>query len=75
MKLNKKIKLLPIYFMPTLSIAQGSQSVEMADAFRADGKIYVVVLGLVIILTAMIILLIRVDKRIFHLEREFKKDN
>ena len=70
MKLNKKIKLLPIYFMPTLSIAQGSQSVEMADAFRADGKIYVVVLGLVIILTGVVIFLVRVDRKLSKMERK-----
>ncbi|MDD1444444.1 hypothetical protein MEO93_29725 [Dolichospermum sp. ST_sed3] len=46
----------------------------MADVLRQDGKIYTVVFGVVIILTAMIILLIRVDRRLFKLERQVKKD-
>jgi len=47
----------------------------MADVLRQDGKIYTVVVGLVIILTAMIILLIRVDKKIFRLEKQEKEDD
>jgi hypothetical protein len=35
-----------------------------------DGKIYTVVFGLVIILTAMIILLIRLDRKISRLEAQ-----
>ena len=55
---------------PTLSMAQGSQSVEMADAFRQDGKIYVVVLGLVIILTGVVVFLVRVDRKLTRMERK-----
>ena len=50
--------------------AQGSPSVEMADTFRADGKIYVVVLGLVIILTGVLLFLIRVDRKLSRLEKK-----
>ena len=56
------------------SLCQSTEKVEMADVLRQEGKIYTVVFGLVIILTAMIILLIRVDRKIFHLEKEMKKD-
>ena len=45
----------------------------MADTFREDGKIYVVVLGLVIILTGVILFLIRVDRKIFKLEKRIGK--
>jgi hypothetical protein len=41
----------------------------MADAFRQDGKIYVVVLGLVIILTGVVMFLIRVDRKLNRLEK------
>ena len=58
--------------MTSTSFAQGSSEVEMADVLRQDGKIYTVVFGLVVILTAMIILLIRVDRRLFRLEQEQK---
>jgi uncharacterized membrane protein YciS (DUF1049 family) len=46
----------------------------MADILRQDGKIYTVVFGVVIILTAMIILLIRMDRKIFRLEKQVKKE-
>ena len=45
----------------------------MADVLRQDGKIYTVVLGLVVILTAMIVLLVRVDRKLFRLEQDQKQ--
>lgn len=54
------------------AFAQGSPSVEMADTFRADGKIYVVVLGLVIILTGVLLFLIRVDRKLSILEKKIE---
>lgn len=60
-------------FLPEKILGQGNSSVEMADAFRKDGKIYVVVLALVIILTGVCIFLIRVDRKIFKLEKKFEK--
>jgi formate-dependent nitrite reductase membrane component NrfD len=56
-----------------LSFGQATAKVEMADVLRQDGKIYTVVLGVVVILTAMVILLIRVDRKIFKLEQQTKK--
>lgn len=44
--------------------------IEMADSLRADGKIYVVVLSLLIILGGLIFYLIRLDGKIGKLERE-----
>lgn len=73
MKLNRIIKLLLCTLMPALSMAQGSESVEMADTFRQDGKIYVVVLGLVIILTGVVLFLIRVDRKLTRIERKDHK--
>jgi hypothetical protein len=72
----KAIKVLGaiLFFLAPFQIrSQGSQSVEMADAFREDGKIYVVVLGLVIILTGVTFFLIWVDRRIFRLEKKLGK--
>lgn len=57
------------------SFSQNVDQVEMADVLRRDGKIYTVVAGLVIILTAMIVLLVRVDRKIFKIEKELKKNN
>ena len=56
------------------TLSQGSEEVEMADVLRQDGKIYSVVFGLVVILTAMIILLIRLDRKLFRIEQDFKRE-
>ena len=66
--------LLTLIFTSLNSLAQGTADAEMADVLRQDGKIYTVVFGLVVILTAMIILLIRVDRKLFRLEREQKRE-
>ena len=55
------------------SFCQGNSDVEMADLLRRDGKIYTVVIGLVVILTGMILLLLRVDRKIFRLEKQIEK--
>ena len=44
-------------------------AVEMADTFRADGKIYVVIAVLGIILVGLITYLIYLDKKISRLEK------
>ena len=45
-------------------------AVEMADALRTSGKIYVVVLVVTVILTGLIIYLVRLDKKVSRLEKE-----
>lgn len=70
MKLIKRFKLFFLCVFPSTILAQGSKSVEMADTFRQDGKIYVVVLGLVIILTGVVLFLIRVDRKLSRLEKK-----
>jgi heme export protein D (CcmD) len=47
-----------------------NKKVEMADAMRSNGKIYVVVAVLVIILSGLILYVIRLDKKISRLEKE-----
>lgn len=74
MKRFRTINILALVFVSLESFCQSNDKVEMADVLRQDGKIYTVVFGVVIILTAMIILLIRVDRRLFKLERQVKKD-
>ncbi len=71
----KKIKLIIIILimLSTNLYAQSSQTVEMADVLRQSGKIYTVVLGLVVILTGMIIFLIKVDRKISKLEKSTEK--
>jgi uncharacterized membrane protein len=54
---------------------QAQQEVEMADQLRADGKIYVVVAVLSIILLGVLLYLIRIDTKISKLEKESRGDN
>lgn len=62
---------LPIFLIASLTsfatYAQGD-TVEMADALRKDGKIYVVVLVLATIFAGIIALLVRLDRKINKLE-------
>jgi hypothetical protein len=64
-----------LLFVPLMNFAQNNTEVEMADALRENGKIYVVVLGLAIILTGLIIFLIRIDRKIFILEKRDRKSD
>ena len=47
------------------------QRIEMADQLRANGKIYVVVTVVVIILLGLILYVTRLDRKISRLEKEF----
>lgn len=49
-----------------------SETVEMADVMRSNGKIYVVVLVLGVILTGIIVYLINLDKKIAKIENRIK---
>jgi CcmD family protein len=49
-----------------------SRKVEMADQFRADGKIYVVIAVLVTILLGIFAYVIRLDRKIGRLEKDSK---
>jgi CcmD family protein len=50
----------------------GAQQVEMADRFRADGKIYVVIFVLGAILLGLILYVVRLDRKITKLEKDIK---
>ena len=69
MKCIKVLSFLLLMLLPGTIFSQGSNSVEMADAFRSNGKIYVVVLGLTIILTGVIAFLIVVDRKLHNMEK------
>ena len=63
--------LLPLLLLASAAFAQTSATEpEMADALRASGKIYVVVLVLVIIVTGLLVYLIRLDGKVSRLEKE-----
>lgn len=48
--------------------------VEMADKLKADGKIYVVVGVVLIILTGLILYLVRIERKVAKLEKEMEAD-
>lgn len=58
-------------------MAAGTQfanaQVEMADDFRGEGKIYVVIAIILVILAGFFFLLFKLDKRSKHLEKEVEQ--
>lgn len=60
--------LLIISSLPTL--AQSNDEIVMADTFRADGKIYVVVAVILLIFAGMVIYMVRIDRKVKKLEKE-----
>lgn len=55
-----------------LSLTALGQEVEMADQWRADGKIRIVIGVVLIILSGLFIYLIRMDRRLRTLEQKDK---
>lgn len=57
-------------FLPCLfAAAQGDGGAEMADTFRREGKIYVVVAVILAIFAGIVVYLIRLDRKITKLEK------
>lgn len=50
--------------------AQPGNEVEMADTLRSSGKIYVVILTIVIIFTGLAVYLFSIDRRLKKIEKE-----
>lgn len=46
---------------------------EMADVFRADGKIYVVIAVMALVFISVVILLLIIERRLKKLENKFNK--
>ena len=73
MKLNKYFSRLSLLiFTLLLSIVSFAQDkpVEMADAMRSNGKIYVVVTVCLIILVGLFIYVMGIDRKLRKLEKE-----
>lgn len=71
------VLLLPLLLLAGAALAQtnavAADQPEMADALRASGKIYVVVLVIVIILSGLLAYLVRLDGKVSRLERELEE--
>lgn len=69
--MKRKCLLSFAFLILTLDVlAQPSGAVEMADAFRSNGKIYVVVAVMLTIFAGIILYLVRLDRKVSRLERE-----
>lgn len=66
----RKIVFTLIMLFTTLNLFAQSNNVEMADAMRRDGKIYVVVTIIVIILIGLLAYLFTLDRRLKMLEKK-----
>jgi hypothetical protein len=68
------IKMLSLFstalFSTALLYAQDEEKVDMADTMRSNGRIYVVVAVIVVILIGLILYLVRLDRKISRIERE-----
>jgi hypothetical protein len=65
-------QLLSLLFM-LLSFSSFSQNAEMADTFRQEGKIYVVIAVLAIVFVSVIGILIFIERRVSKIEKELNE--
>ena len=70
-------KALTILFLlfSSLNLLAQNNDIEMADQLRADGKIYIVVICIVIILVGLLFYLFALDKRLKLLEKKSANKN
>ncbi len=68
----KKISILFLFIGLHPLYAQGPEQVEMADKFRGEGKIYVVIGIILLILAGLFLYIFRTEQRLKKLEN--KKD-
>lgn len=68
----KRLLLILMILVSTITQVHAQAEIEMADTFRADGKIYVVVGILCIVFAGIIAFLVRIDRKIKKLENKAK---
>ena len=67
----KKLSLFALFLLSAILVkAQQQQPVEMADEMRSSGKIYVVIVTIVIIFIGLAIYLFSMDRRLKKIEKE-----
>lgn len=71
----KKIIFALMLLLSSVQLFAQSNDVEMADALRSNGKIYVVVICIVIILVGLLIYLFSLDKRLKKIEKKSADKN
>jgi K+-transporting ATPase A subunit len=71
----KKILTLVLALLTSVNLFAQDYSIEMADKLRADGKIYIVVISILIILVGLLIYLFKLDRRLKMLEKKSADKN
>lgn len=66
----KKIIIALVLLISSVGVFAQENEVEMADTMRSNGKIYVVVICIVIILVGLLAYLFALDKRLKKLEKK-----
>ncbi|MGP8216068.1 MAG: CcmD family protein [Bacteroidia bacterium] len=76
MRLIRNFALFLLLFCSSLVYAQasGSGDVEMADRLKADGKIYVVIAVVLIILAGLLIYLTMIDRKVAKMEKNMEAE-
>lgn len=69
--MKSSVKYLFALFCSAIVTRATAQDAEMADSFRADGKIYVVVAIILIVLSGLITYLFLLDRKMTRLEKMF----
>lgn len=73
--MNEIIKLLFLFFFASLQLIARSQSqIEMADDFRGEGKIYVVIMVVLLLLGGIFFTLFRFGRRLSQLEKQMREE-
>ena len=71
--MKKIVSLLLLLSFCFVAFAQDGEQAEMADVLRSNGKIYVVVAVVVVILLGLFIYLWRLDRKISRIEKDYRK--
>ncbi|SFG90333.1 CcmD family protein [Pedobacter insulae] len=66
----KKIVFTLIMLITSMNLFAQASEIEMADALRSNGKIYIVVISIVIILLGLLTYLFAIEKRLKMLEKK-----
>jgi CcmD family protein len=65
--MNKRVNFLFTFLL--LAVAAQAQDAEMADTMRSNGKIYVVVAIVLVILLGLVAYLVSIDRKVSNLEK------
>jgi uncharacterized membrane protein YcjF (UPF0283 family) len=68
-----KLLIFGFCFLNALSASAQEQQVEMADALRSNGKIYVVVTCLAVIFACFMVFLILTERKLSRLEKIYNE--